>query len=102
MNDKPCTKCKTNPRAKSQRWCKACRAEWMRNHRKPLKGEARERANARSYANVYLRRGKLERQPCEACGAPSEEMHHDDYSKPLEVRWFCRSCHVEHHYPDSQ
>ena len=57
---------------------------------------ARQRANARSYANVYLKRGKLVRQPCEVCGADAE-MHHDDYSKPLDVRWLCREHHLDHH-----
>ena len=69
----------------------------MRIHRGPLTVEQRLRANARSYAKVYLRRGKLERGCCEVCGLPGEEMHHDDYSKPLAVRWLCRKHHVELH-----
>jgi len=39
----------------------------------------------------------LERQPCEVCGARPAEAHHDDYSRPLEVRWLCKRHHAEHH-----
>jgi hypothetical protein len=88
-----CTKCGMDDRAEGQRWCKACRATWMRANRKPLTGEARVRANARSYAKVYLRRGYLLRGSCD-CGAPGAEMHHEDYRKPLEVIWKCRPCHL--------
>lgn len=52
---------------------------------------------ARSIAGVYKRRGKLERKPCEACGSAESQMHHDDYNKPLDVRWFCRPCHLGLH-----
>ena len=42
--------------------------------------------------------GKLKCQPCEACGATEGiAAHHDDYSKPLEVRWLCNRCHRIHH-----
>ena len=36
---------------------------------------------------------------CETCGVLDTwlQRHHDDYSKPLEVRWLCRSCHQKHH-----
>jgi uncharacterized Zn finger protein (UPF0148 family) len=44
-----------------------------------------------------LRSGKLVRQPCEVCGNPKVETHHDDYTKPLEVRWLCRTHHLALH-----
>jgi hypothetical protein len=67
---------------------------WRVDH--PLNQAQRRKANARSYAGTYLRRGKLQRSVCEGCGAVAE-MHHDDYDKPLEVRWLCRSCHLDEH-----
>ena len=36
-----------------------------------------------------LKSGKLTKQPCEVCGKDKVEAHHDDYSKPLNVRWLC-------------
>lgn len=83
-----------------QRDCKTCHAAYMRNWRKTHKMtlEQRKKDNARSYARMYLLRGKLLQQPCEVCEDPNTEMHHDDYDKPLEVRWLCRECHLDHHY----
>lgn len=75
------------------RWChRAYMRRWRKDH--PLAGEARLRSIARSYANVYQQRGKLIPKPCEVCGSLKVEKHHDDYSKPLEVRWFCREHHL--------
>ena len=60
-----------------------------------LTPEQRFKANARSYANVYQHQyGKLKPEPCEGCGDPKAQKHHDDYSKPLEVRWLCVNCHI--------
>lgn len=44
-----------------------------------------------------IRRGELTRQPCEVCGDLKTDGHHDDYSKPLDVRWLCRAHHSKHH-----
>jgi hypothetical protein len=41
--------------------------------------------------------GTLERQPCEVCGKKKVHAHHDDYSKPLEIRWLCDEHHKERH-----
>ena len=46
-----------------------------------------------------VRRGELVPQPCETCGTTPTHGHHDDYSKPLDVRWLCRSCHYKAHHP---
>lgn len=82
-----------------QRTCVDCHAAYMRGWRKtnPLTPEQRVKDNARSYAGVYKRRGKLVQQPCAVCGAEKTEMHHHDYSKPLEVEWLCRPCHMRTH-----
>jgi hypothetical protein len=37
--------------------------------------------------------GKIKRLPCEVCGNPKSQGHHEDYSKPLEVRWLCANHH---------
>lgn len=44
-----------------------------------------------------IKAGKLVREPCEICGDPRSHAHHDDYSKPFEVRWFCALHHKLYH-----
>ncbi len=48
--------------------------------------------------NNAVRDGKLFREPCEACCSEvSVHAHHDDYLKPLNVRWLCAPCHKQWH-----
>ena len=99
--NRQCSKCNDDlgDRYGKQRYCKKCHAEWMRKFRpkhRELKDGARKKANARSYANVYLKRGIIKKQPCYICGSPAQ-MHHEDYSKPLEIIWICRKHHLELH-----
>jgi hypothetical protein len=45
-----------------------------------------------------VRRGNLMKQPCEKCGSNEWiHAHHDDYTKPLDVKWLCAAHHKERH-----
>lgn len=59
--------------------------------------ENRAKNIVRQVANRAIRQGLLVRQPCEVCCAEKVDAHHDDYAKPLDIRWLCRGCHKRHH-----
>lgn len=52
--------------------------------------------------NNYLRDGKLTKGVCEVCESTNTVAHHDDYSKPLEVRWLCQAHHVQWHVANGE
>jgi hypothetical protein len=52
---------------------------------------------ARSLVNEAIRHGRLIRQSCQLCNKPNAHAHHEDYSKPFEIMWLCRSCHINWH-----
>lgn len=56
-----------------------------------------EKRAAHKAVEYALKRGGLVKATCEVCAAERVEAHHIDYSKPLEVRWLCRSHHIEAH-----
>lgn len=43
-----------------------------------------------------VKSGVLKKQPCEVCGNGAFA-HHEDYQRPLEIRWLCNFHHTEHH-----
>jgi ribosomal protein S27AE len=59
--------------------------------------EARIKVSANRKVQNCIKRGLLLRQPCERCGSTPAQAHHDDYSRPLDVRWLCPSHHVNWH-----
>lgn len=94
-----------SPEARERRLLRA--RQWKQKHaKKHAESVARYRLNypekkrATSAVSYALRVGRLVKQNCQTCGA-SEDIcaHHEDYSKPLDVTWLCRSCHVKHHEP---
>lgn len=129
---KPCAKCglPIEPERIKQRYCRQCHLEYMKAWRAGEVARARNetsadgektvipvhfspprtrssfgpkyKENARAYAGVYKRRGTLVQQSCAKCGNPDTEMHHHDYSKPLDVVWLCRKCHRKGHTVEAE
>jgi len=56
-----------------------------------------EKLKAHRLIAVAINNGSVKRLSCEICGNPDSEAHHDDYSKPLNVRWLCIKHHGEYH-----
>lgn len=100
--------------------CKDCVKARVSKHRKEnidkIRAYDRDRGNRQSkdylrgyrekYPNKYkahnlvnnrLRSGDLIKGTCEVCGCSEVHGHHDDYSKPLEVRWLCPEHHKQWH-----
>lgn len=104
-------------------FCVPCRAKQRRLEYQKGKGKSAHLKASKKYANskkgkqsksrwreknpnkLYshgvvayrVKTGELVKQPCEFCGSLNVHAHHDDYSKPLEVRWLCPLHHKQWH-----
>ena len=75
---------------KGKKICNKVKRKWIEKN--PLK-----KAAYRIFKSA-IKAGRLKRQPCERCGSTVRvHGHHDDYYKPLEVRWLCPQCHTNLH-----
>lgn len=103
------------------RTCKVCRCALVREHRRnnpSVQAYDRSRGNRKTSEQTRARRaanplkykaqtavgnavrdGRLIKQTnCEVCGSDFRiHGHHDDYNKPLKVRWLCALCHARWH-----
>lgn len=68
------------------------KAAWTRSSKKHPKKLAARRA-----VTYAVKTGKLVKRPCEGCGNPLAQAHHEDYEKKLDVRWLCSECHGKEH-----
>lgn len=105
----------------NDRTCKECRKEKVRQNRRAnieyYRAYDRKRGNrqgieyvrkyraeneakykAHTKVNNAIRSGELNPEPCEMCGiSETVHAHHDDYAKPLNVRWLCAKHHRQWH-----
>jgi predicted DNA-binding protein YlxM (UPF0122 family) len=70
------------------------------------RGGERQNDPAQNLLEAALKSGRIVRpDTCSECGLSSVfadgrsgiQAHHDDYNKPLDVRWLCQMCHHEWH-----
>lgn len=53
---------------------------------------------AHNKLNHAVRMGYIIKQPCKICGSTYRiHGHHNDYSKPLDIEWFCAKHHQRFH-----
>lgn len=70
------------------------RAQWRSRPRR-----TGPKQDARQIVHLALRIGALVKpSACEACGEHKKlTAHHEDYMRPLDVRWLCYLCHAQEH-----
>jgi len=73
------------------------RREWAAGRLRSYRSRNPMKNAARAAVSRAVRAGSLVRRPCEVCGCDQVDAHHDDYSKPLAVRWLCRIHHLMAH-----
>ncbi len=118
-NEKAVSEFYAHPAARDglQTRCKECYAAYARSVRgrqaqaaftRSAKGRQAHRSATSQWNAVHpealraqhaltnaLATGKIVRQPCKICGSANSHGHHEDYSKPLEVRWLCSLHHAQ-------
>lgn len=67
--------------------------EYLREYRARFPNKAK----AHRMVNYHKRVGNLTESPCEICLDKNVVGHHDDYLKPLNVRWLCQAHHKQWH-----
>lgn len=72
---------------------------WNGKSHKKVPGSEELKSKAHHTLNLAVRRGVLVRpSQCAYCGEQKPVVgHHDDYTKPLNVIWLCRKCHLQRH-----
>lgn len=76
---------------------KAAHPELVREANRAYQRTQNHRNRVRTITKRAIKKGLLTRRPCEVCSSIAAEAHHEDYTKPLQVRWLCRDHHMELH-----
>lgn len=84
-------------KAAKQAWASRNKGKLLECTRRYRK-ENPNKARAHGIVGYAIKCGNLHAEPCEVCGSTFlVHAHHDDYMKPLNVRWLCPMHHSEWH-----
>lgn len=80
-------------------YCKGCWYERSKPYAKKSLEKNVFKNRCRALSRKAIKEGILVKSPCEVCGTENDvHVHHEDYTKPLEVSWLCRSHHEQLHH----
>lgn len=79
-------------RAARRNWSETAKQKAAESHKRWAEKHP-EKTEAHKALGYAVRKGRVSKGPCEVCGESLVHGHHDDYSKPLEVRWLCPKHH---------
>lgn len=74
------------------------RREGIAERSRQWRADNPKKAAAHNAVSKAKAKGTLLERPCEICGSVTHiHAHHDDYSRPLDIRWLCPVHHKEWH-----
>jgi hypothetical protein len=73
------------------------RKESLRRSRTSSRTRRPDKYAAQLMAKAAVESGFLRRLPCAVCGDERTDGHHENYSKPLDLVWLCRTHHMRRH-----
>ncbi len=83
-------------RTHTSKW-RAKNWEKSSKYQKSYRKKNPDKIKAHILAKKALKNGEIIRKPCEVCGVSNVHGHHQDYAKPLDVRWLCPLHHKQLH-----
>ena len=66
------------------------------------KPSTKKKRRAKDAIKRAIKSGSITRLPCEICSNEKTHAHHDDYDKPLDVRWLCPFHHKQWHIENGE